>query len=165
MHPHVVLTCASTQEAADALHWSYTDRLLSHPQPIQPPFSQEELSRTHQAPQWCAHSAFYTVLLFLMFPYRSWPAIWSFIHVHGCANPITSRCVLFLHWLNGIPRLYLVHSILVPGPLQAAKTSTPRHQSYAHCKAHADPPHSAGNRRRDTMPRDPIPLCRQSEIQ
>ena len=43
MHPaHVVLTCTSTQEAADALHWSYTDRLLSHPQPIQPPFSQEE---------------------------------------------------------------------------------------------------------------------------
>ncbi|KAL4076495.1 hypothetical protein J3A83DRAFT_4357484 [Scleroderma citrinum] len=43
MHPaHVVLTPASRQEAADALHWSYTDRLLSHPQPIQPPFSQDE---------------------------------------------------------------------------------------------------------------------------
>jgi len=43
MHPpHVVLTRPSTQEAADALHWSYTDRLLVHPQPIQPPFSQEE---------------------------------------------------------------------------------------------------------------------------
>jgi len=43
MHPaHVVLTRTSTQEAADALHWSYTDRLLSHPQRIQPPFSQGE---------------------------------------------------------------------------------------------------------------------------
>jgi len=43
MHPaHVVLTCPSTQEAADTLHWSYTDRLLLHPQPIQPLFSQEE---------------------------------------------------------------------------------------------------------------------------
>ncbi|KAI6043670.1 hypothetical protein EDC04DRAFT_3087867 [Pisolithus marmoratus] len=29
-------------EAADALHWSCTDRLLAHPQPIQPPFSKEE---------------------------------------------------------------------------------------------------------------------------
>ena len=37
MHPaHVILTRPSTQEAADALHWSYTDRLLAHPQPIQP---------------------------------------------------------------------------------------------------------------------------------
>ncbi|KAI6043664.1 hypothetical protein EDC04DRAFT_3138304 [Pisolithus marmoratus] len=43
MHPaHVVLSQGSRQEAADALHWSYTDRLLAHPQPIQPPFSQEE---------------------------------------------------------------------------------------------------------------------------
>lgn len=43
MHPaHVVLSQASRQEAADALHWSYTDRLLAHAQPIQPPFSQEE---------------------------------------------------------------------------------------------------------------------------
>ncbi|KAI5989829.1 hypothetical protein F5J12DRAFT_786628 [Pisolithus orientalis] len=30
------------QEAVDILHWSYTDWLLTHPQPIQLPFSQEE---------------------------------------------------------------------------------------------------------------------------
>ncbi|KAG6332906.1 hypothetical protein ID866_6184 [Astraeus odoratus] len=43
MHPaHVVLLQPSRQEAADVLHWSYTDRLLSHPQPVQPPFSQDE---------------------------------------------------------------------------------------------------------------------------
>ncbi|KAI6028799.1 hypothetical protein F5J12DRAFT_807775 [Pisolithus orientalis] len=43
MHPaHVVLSQRSRQEAADALQWSYVDRLLVHPQPIQPPFSQEE---------------------------------------------------------------------------------------------------------------------------
>ncbi|KAF8839287.1 hypothetical protein BDN67DRAFT_905823 [Paxillus ammoniavirescens] len=33
---------AARQEAIDALHWSYTDRLLTHPQPVPPPFSQEE---------------------------------------------------------------------------------------------------------------------------
>ncbi|KAI5996832.1 hypothetical protein F5J12DRAFT_785259 [Pisolithus orientalis] len=42
-HPtHVVLSQGSQQEAVDVLHWSYTDWLLAHPQPIQPPFSQEE---------------------------------------------------------------------------------------------------------------------------
>ncbi|KAI5984980.1 hypothetical protein F5J12DRAFT_936300 [Pisolithus orientalis] len=42
-HPtHVVLSQGSQQEAVDILHWSYTDWLLAHPQPIQPPFSQEE---------------------------------------------------------------------------------------------------------------------------
>ncbi|KAI6137543.1 hypothetical protein BKA82DRAFT_4335073 [Pisolithus tinctorius] len=42
-HPaHVVLSQGSQQEAVDILHWSYTDRLLAHPQLIQPPFSQEE---------------------------------------------------------------------------------------------------------------------------
>ncbi|KIJ11001.1 hypothetical protein PAXINDRAFT_85218, partial [Paxillus involutus ATCC 200175] len=33
---------AARQEATDALRWSYTDRLLTHPQPIPPLFSQEE---------------------------------------------------------------------------------------------------------------------------
>ncbi|KAG6330518.1 hypothetical protein ID866_8569 [Astraeus odoratus] len=43
MHPaHIVLLQPSRQGAADTLHWSYTDRLLSHPQPIQPLFSQDE---------------------------------------------------------------------------------------------------------------------------
>ncbi|KAI5998413.1 hypothetical protein F5J12DRAFT_784984 [Pisolithus orientalis] len=42
-HPaHVVLSQGSWQEAVDILHWSYTDWLLTHPQPIQLPFSQEE---------------------------------------------------------------------------------------------------------------------------
>ncbi|KAI5995748.1 hypothetical protein F5J12DRAFT_726048 [Pisolithus orientalis] len=42
-HPaHVVLSQGSWQEAVDVLHWSYTDWLLAHPQPIQLPFSQEE---------------------------------------------------------------------------------------------------------------------------
>ena len=54
--------------------------------------------------------AFYIVFPFLMFLYRSWPAIWSFTHAHGRANPITSQCVLFLHRLHGIPHLYLVHA-------------------------------------------------------
>ncbi|KIJ11004.1 hypothetical protein PAXINDRAFT_85177, partial [Paxillus involutus ATCC 200175] len=31
-----------SRDAIDALHWSYTDRLLTHPQPIPSPFSQEE---------------------------------------------------------------------------------------------------------------------------
>ena len=56
-------------------------------------------------------------------------------------------------------------STLAPGPHQVAQTAAPRHQSYAHCKVHADPAHSAGNRRQDTMPRDPVPLRRQSKIQ
>ena len=43
MHPaHLVLTPASKQDAADALHWSYADRLFSHSLPIRSPFSQEE---------------------------------------------------------------------------------------------------------------------------
>jgi len=47
IHPaHVVLTRPSTQEAADALHWSYTDRLLAHPQP-------GGMTATHQTTQWC----------------------------------------------------------------------------------------------------------------
>ncbi|KIJ13358.1 hypothetical protein PAXINDRAFT_81382, partial [Paxillus involutus ATCC 200175] len=33
---------AARQEAIDALRWSYTDRLLTHLQPIPPPFSQQE---------------------------------------------------------------------------------------------------------------------------
>ncbi|KAH7887288.1 hypothetical protein F5I97DRAFT_812378 [Phlebopus sp. FC_14] len=42
-HPaHIALAPSARQEAADALHWSYTDRLLAHPQPVPPPFSQEE---------------------------------------------------------------------------------------------------------------------------
>ncbi|KAF9235233.1 hypothetical protein BU15DRAFT_51639, partial [Melanogaster broomeanus] len=45
MHPaHISRDVVETarQEAMDTLHWSYTDRLLAHPQPIPPPFSQDE---------------------------------------------------------------------------------------------------------------------------
>ncbi|KIN94044.1 hypothetical protein M404DRAFT_941651, partial [Pisolithus tinctorius Marx 270] len=49
-HPaHVVLSQGSQQEAVDILHWSYTDRLLAHPQLIQPPFSQEECQEPQQS--------------------------------------------------------------------------------------------------------------------
>ncbi|KAG1807296.1 uncharacterized protein BJ212DRAFT_757624 [Suillus subaureus] len=42
-HPaHISLPPSARQEALDALHWSYTDPLLAHPQPIPPPFTQEE---------------------------------------------------------------------------------------------------------------------------
>jgi len=47
--------------------------------------------------------------------------------------------------------LYTTRSTLAPGASQAAQTSTPRHQPYAHCKVHADLAHGAGNRRRHTM--------------
>ncbi|KAI6006229.1 hypothetical protein F5J12DRAFT_939955 [Pisolithus orientalis] len=50
-HPaHVVLSQGSWQEAVDILHWSYTDWLLTHPQPIQPPFSQEECQELLRLP-------------------------------------------------------------------------------------------------------------------
>ncbi|KAI6042221.1 hypothetical protein EDC04DRAFT_2971771, partial [Pisolithus marmoratus] len=59
-HPaHVALSQGSRQEAADVLHWSYTDRLLAHPQLIQPPFSQEEcqeLLRLNDLSQQCTVS-------------------------------------------------------------------------------------------------------------
>ncbi|KAG9317911.1 hypothetical protein JVU11DRAFT_2142 [Chiua virens] len=46
MHPaHIprVVVEAARKDAIDALHWSYTDRLLTHPHlPTPPPFSQEE---------------------------------------------------------------------------------------------------------------------------
>ncbi|KAJ8595807.1 hypothetical protein M405DRAFT_837623 [Rhizopogon salebrosus TDB-379] len=38
----VSLTTGTREEAVDALHWSYTDPLLAHPQPVPPPFSQDE---------------------------------------------------------------------------------------------------------------------------
>lgn len=42
-HPaHIALPQSARQEALDALHWSYTDPLLAHPQPIPPPFTQDE---------------------------------------------------------------------------------------------------------------------------
>ncbi|KAG1766884.1 hypothetical protein EV702DRAFT_782332 [Suillus placidus] len=42
-HPaHISLPPSARQEALDALHWSYTDPLLAHPQPIPPPFTQDE---------------------------------------------------------------------------------------------------------------------------
>ncbi|KAH7922566.1 hypothetical protein BV22DRAFT_1017033 [Leucogyrophana mollusca] len=42
-HPaHVILPQSAQREATDALHWSYTDRLLAHPQPVPPPFTQDE---------------------------------------------------------------------------------------------------------------------------
>ncbi|KAG1743656.1 uncharacterized protein EDB91DRAFT_220431 [Suillus paluster] len=42
-HPaHISLPGSARQEAIDALHWSYTDPLLAHPQPVPPPFSQDE---------------------------------------------------------------------------------------------------------------------------
>ncbi|KAG0695996.1 hypothetical protein DFH29DRAFT_244339 [Suillus ampliporus] len=42
-HPaHISLPQSARQEAIDVLHWSYTDPLLAHPQPVPPPFSQDE---------------------------------------------------------------------------------------------------------------------------
>jgi len=69
MHPaHVVLTRPSTQEAADALHWSYTDQLLSQHQPIQPPFSQEECQELIRLLNGAATVHPYIVLPFLIVP-------------------------------------------------------------------------------------------------
>lgn len=47
LHPaHIpqVIMEGARKDAMDALHWSYTDRLLTHPhlQPTSPPFSQDE---------------------------------------------------------------------------------------------------------------------------
>ncbi|KAH7906127.1 hypothetical protein BJ138DRAFT_666876 [Hygrophoropsis aurantiaca] len=42
-HPaHIALPQTARREAMEALHWSYTDRLLAHPQHVTPPFSQDE---------------------------------------------------------------------------------------------------------------------------
>jgi len=109
---------------------------------------------------------FYIVLPFLIVPLQILVSNPVF-HTRAWSRESYYESVrsFFLHRLYGIPALSCTRSTLAPGPLQAAQTSTPRHQSYAHRKARADPPHSAGNRRRDTMPRDPVPLRRQSEIQ
>ncbi|OAX39078.1 hypothetical protein K503DRAFT_690330 [Rhizopogon vinicolor AM-OR11-026] len=45
-HPaHISLPPSARQEAVDTLHWSYTDPLLAHPQPVPPPFSQDECQK------------------------------------------------------------------------------------------------------------------------
>jgi len=83
MHPaYVVLTCPSTQEAADALHWSYTDRLLAHPQPIQPLFSQEECQELIRLLNGVAMVHPYTVLPFLIVPLQILPSNLVF-HTHA----------------------------------------------------------------------------------
>jgi len=78
---------------------------------------------------------------------------------------ILLRVGMFCFCIDCTEVLSCTRSTLAPGPLQAAQTPTPRHQPYAHCKAHTDPAHGAGNCRWRTMPRDPVSLRRQSEIQ
>ncbi|KAI6043675.1 hypothetical protein EDC04DRAFT_2599952 [Pisolithus marmoratus] len=68
---HMLFSQGSSQEAAGALHWSYTDRLLSRPQPIQPPLSQEECQE----------------LLRLL----NEPTIYSVVHAHGRPRSSTRR--------------------------------------------------------------------------
>ena len=70
---------------------------------------------------------FYIVLPFLIVPFQILAGIWPFIHVHGRANPNTSRYIPFFASTAGHPRLilYTTCSTLAPSPLQAAQTSTP----------------------------------------
>jgi len=68
----------------------------------------------------------------------------------------------FLHRLHGSLISYTQHI--------GARSTSGRTDLYPAtlviCTLQSTPiPHSAGNRRRDTMPWNPVPLCRQSEIQ
>ncbi|KAG1743655.1 uncharacterized protein EDB91DRAFT_1200564, partial [Suillus paluster] len=46
-HPaHISLPRSARKEAIEALHWSYTDLLLAHPQLVSPPFSQDECHKS-----------------------------------------------------------------------------------------------------------------------
>ena len=125
MHPaHVVLTPTSRQEAADALHWSYTDRLLSHPQPVQPPFSQDECQELIRLLNGATMSLHYLAVSDTMFRCRSRPTVWSLIHAHGRANPLARRYV---------PRSLSAHLILT--------SCYPAHWRQIHFRPHRPLPH------------------------
>jgi len=122
------------------------------------------MSGTHQIPQWYGHGSSLHCLA-VSDSSSTDPDQQSGLSYTLVVARILLRVGAFCFCIDSVEVLSCTRSTLAPSPLQAAQTSTPQHQSYAHCKAHANPPHSAGNRRRDTMPRDPVPLRRQSEIQ
>ena len=81
MHPaHVVLTPAANQEAADAFYRPCIDWLLSHPQPIQPPWSQDECRALVRLRNDVTMFLHYLAISDTMIRCRSWPIVWSFIH-------------------------------------------------------------------------------------